>query len=111
MATTEIDSARPVSATYELLRRRLERNRDEREQQLEQLSSEVPDNALDVVAAAYRASVERLLSETQVALRRMDDHTYGRCESCGATIPLERLELVPHASCCVGCARRWVRDR
>lgn len=111
MSTLEIASARSVSASCELLRVRLERNRAEREEQLHQLSAVGPDNASDVVADAYRASVERILSETEAALRRMDKGTFGRCESCGEVIPLERLESVPHATCCVGCAQRWVRGR
>ena len=111
MSTIEIASAQPVSASCELLRVRLERNRVEREEQLHRLSAVRPDNAPDVVADAYRASVERILSETEAALRRMDNGTFGRCESCGELIPLERLESVPHANCCVGCAQRWVRDR
>ena len=42
------------------------------------------------------------------ALTRMDDGTYGLCESCGGPIPIERLEAVPTASLCVQCkqARR-----
>jgi DnaK suppressor protein len=110
MSTIEIASARSVSASCELLRVRLERNRAAREEQLQQLSAR-PDNAADVVAAAHHASVERILSETEAALRRMDNGTFGKCESCGEVIPLERLESVPHANCCVGCAQRWVRDR
>jgi DnaK suppressor protein len=110
MSTIEIASARSVSASCELLRVRLERNRAAREEQLHQLSAR-PDNAADVVAAAHHASVERILSETEAALRRMDNGTFGKCESCGEVIPLERLESVPHANCCVGCAQRWVRDR
>jgi DnaK suppressor protein len=111
MSTVEIASARPVSADCKLLRVRLERNRAEREEQLHQLSAVRPDNAPDVVADAHRASVYRILAETEAALRRMDNGTFGRCESCGEVIPLERLELVPHANCCVGCAQQWVRDR
>ena len=112
MVTIEIDSARPMSASCGPLRARLERNRAKREEQLHQLSAIRPGNAPDdVVADAYCASVEHILSETEAALRRIDDRTYGRCESCGETIPPERLELVPHASCCVPCARRWTRIR
>jgi len=111
MSTIEIASARQVSASRELLRVRLERNRAEREEQLHRLSAAGLDKTPDVVADAYRASIERILSETEAALRRMDSGTFGKCGSCGELIPLERLESVPHANCCVGCAQRWVRDR
>jgi RNA polymerase-binding transcription factor DksA len=35
----------------------------------------------------------------------MDDGTYGRCVHCSTSIPLPRLELVPHADGCVDCRR------
>lgn len=38
-----------------------------------------------------------------VALQKIDDGTYGKCESCGQDIPAERLEAVPAASLCVSC--------
>jgi DnaK suppressor protein len=37
------------------------------------------------------------------ALRRLDDGTYGKCESCGREIPTERLEARPTSALCVGC--------
>lgn len=43
------------------------------------------------------------LLEAREALRRLDDGTYGFCEGCGAPIPFERLEAVPHARRCVSC--------
>ncbi len=111
MSTIELTSTRSVSADYEALRARLERNLAERAEQLHQLSSTMSGDPMDVVADAHRASVVQILGDTEAALLRIDDRTYGRCESCGESIPMERLELVPHASSCVGCAVRWTRDR
>lgn len=37
------------------------------------------------------------------AFRRLEDGTYGRCETCGADVPLDRLEVEPAARYCVGC--------
>ena len=37
------------------------------------------------------------------ALQKIDDGTYGKCESCGQDIPVERLEAVPAATLCVAC--------
>ena len=37
------------------------------------------------------------------ALQKIDDGTYGKCESCGQEIPAERLEAVPAATLCVAC--------
>ncbi|MFF4098643.1 TraR/DksA family transcriptional regulator [Streptomyces sp. NPDC001903] len=45
------------------------------------------------------------LEELDRALERLEHGEYGRCESCGTTIPPERLEVRPAATTCVTCAR------
>lgn len=42
-------------------------------------------------------------TELREALGRIDKGTYGKCERCGAEIPLERLEAIPTARLCVTC--------
>jgi DnaK suppressor protein len=101
---------RPRSTAYELLRKRLEQSLRKGEERLRDLTDAGPDDALDTVAVVHRAMLRRILGETEAALRRMDDGTYGACLVCGQTIPVERLELVPHAGCCVRCTQRLVRD-
>jgi RNA polymerase-binding transcription factor DksA len=44
------------------------------------------------------------LHEVEQALGRLSRGTYGRCESCAATIPRERLQAVPWTRQCVICA-------
>ncbi|MCZ6662350.1 MAG: TraR/DksA family transcriptional regulator [Actinobacteria bacterium] len=31
---------------------------------------------------------------------------YGLCESCGNSIPLERLDVLPYTTLCVTCAQK-----
>ncbi len=38
------------------------------------------------------------------ALVRIERGDYGRCEECDEEIPIERLEVLPNATCCVTCA-------
>jgi hypothetical protein len=104
-------SVRPGSAPYALLRQRLAQSRGEREEQLRALTYAGYDGALDMVADVCRSSVRLTLSEIDAALCRMDDGTYGACLGCGDAIPVERLEAVPQADCCVRCARLLARDR
>ena len=47
-----------------------------------------------------------LLSKANRALERIEGGTYGICESCGAAIPIERLEVLPYSTLCVECAAR-----
>ena len=40
----------------------------------------------------------------KAALDRIEEGTYGECAACGEWIAAERLDAVPHASRCRGCA-------
>ena len=50
------------------------------------------------------AQASERLAETEHALSRMDDGTYGICERCGAVISASRLEARPMSVLCVACA-------
>jgi DnaK suppressor protein len=52
---------------------------------------------------------ERVLSEINVALKRIEDGTYGTCASCGQEIAPARLEAYPWASLCIDDARKAER--
>ncbi|MGE0232545.1 MAG: TraR/DksA family transcriptional regulator [Flavobacteriaceae bacterium] len=43
----------------------------------------------------------------ELALRRVDEGTYGLCEECGEPIPERRLEIDPAATYCVPCQRLY----
>ena len=57
-----------------------------------------PDLAEVLLARCHGA-----LEEIEEALALLDQSAYGRCASCGAGIPYERLEVVPAARHCVSC--------
>lgn len=44
-----------------------------------------------------------LLAQVEYALSKLDDGTYGRCDSCGQPIAPARLEALPYANLCVNC--------
>ncbi len=48
-----------------------------------------------------------LLRAIDRALQRMDNGSYGICESCGKPIEPERLELIPWTNVCAECARKF----
>ncbi|MFQ5948319.1 MAG: TraR/DksA family transcriptional regulator [Acidimicrobiia bacterium] len=50
-------------------------------------------------------NAQDLLAKVEVAMRRIDAGTYGKCDLCGRAIPVARLEALPHATLCVECAR------
>ena len=53
----------------------------------------------------------RLITELEAAVRRVDDGSYGYCESCGSQIGAERLGALPSTRQCIECvtARREAR--
>lgn len=44
-----------------------------------------------------------LLKKIDLALKKMDDETYGECESCGEQIAVARLMARPVAQLCIDC--------
>jgi RNA polymerase-binding transcription factor DksA len=71
--------------------------------------SQVDDNFADSgqVAAeqgenqALAAQLRNELDEVERALAKLDDGTYGRCETCGEPIAPARLEAMPAARFCI----------
>ncbi len=47
-----------------------------------------------------------LLGKVDHALERVAAGQYGLCESCGNSIPLERLDVLPYTTLCVTCAQK-----
>ena len=54
-------------------------------------------------------NVERALAAIDAALQRIEDGTYGTCETCGEPIGVERLEALPWTTQCIDCKRREER--
>jgi RNA polymerase-binding transcription factor DksA len=49
---------------------------------------------------------EALIEEINRALGRIDQGTFGRCESCGGAIAEQRLQIIPYARQCIRCASK-----
>jgi DnaK suppressor protein len=45
----------------------------------------------------------KLMNKIEEALERIDEGTYGICESCGEDIAIKRLEARPVAKYCIEC--------
>ena len=54
---------------------------------------------------ALKRHLERLLAQIEAAIRRIEQGVYGMCERCGQAILPERLQALPYATTCLGCAR------
>jgi DnaK suppressor protein len=110
------DERPPFStSTLRRLRRRL---LTERVEQLERAVSledaAAPGTAMAVewdLDAVRGVQVRQTLRQIEAALGRMEAGTYGRCEGCGARLPLARLEALPYARWCVTCAQAAAPSR
>ena len=52
------------------------------------------------------ASLRETLEDVERAIGKLEEGTYGRCESCGNEINPVRLEAMPAARYCIDCASR-----
>ncbi|OED40808.1 dimethylmenaquinone methyltransferase [Endozoicomonas sp. (ex Bugula neritina AB1)] len=66
----------------------------------EQAQERENDEVID--ALGNEAMIE--LQKVNRALDRITEGEYGLCQSCGRGIPEGRLEIMPYADMCVGCA-------
>ena len=58
---------------------------------------------------ALTQNARELLTASRRALARIDDGTFGVCESCGQPIGKARLQAFPRATLCVTCKQREER--
>ncbi|MGO9112450.1 MAG: TraR/DksA family transcriptional regulator [Thermoguttaceae bacterium] len=49
-------------------------------------------------------SERNALDQIETAITRIENGSYGRCETCGVNIPNARLKAIPYAALCVRCA-------
>jgi DnaK suppressor protein len=100
----------------------LRRHRDELAQELERLTA--PPEPGSAIAFGKRIgegtteAIERLsttatarsiatsLADTDRALEKVAEGTYGRCDVCEEPIPDERMEARPTTAHCVGCSAK-----
>ncbi len=55
---------------------------------------------------AIDAHMREVLDHIDEALRKIDEGTFGKCESCGEQISSYRLKEIPYASLCIECQER-----
>jgi RNA polymerase-binding transcription factor len=93
------------AAVHQLLRRRegiaVERSADPSDEAQSALDRELSIRALDRESS--------LLSDIRFALRRIDDGTYGVCQSCDEEISEKRLTAMPWAKYCIQCQEEMDR--
>ncbi len=111
-------------------RRRLNEERESLEHEIETFRAELSESLGDTseeslydqhmaetAAVTFDRELEQTLEENSQAglaqvnraLRKLEEGTYGFCDSCKKPISDERLQAVPHATLCIDCKRREER--
>lgn len=104
-----------VNAILQLLRAEYLRIKEEiavhaqAAQERSTVGNDIGDDASQIAevskSLALKNHLERLLSQIEAAIRRIEQGVYGVCERCGQLINPERLEALPYATMCLGCAK------
>ena len=69
------------------------------------------DNFDRELALNLASSRQESLYDIEDAIRRVDEGTYGACETCGGAIELPRLQALPFATKCMACQNAAERGR
>ncbi len=85
--------------------------KEETQQRLEEESKE-PRDWEDIGQMTYTEELLDNLSQIEIntlkeidlALKKIENGSYGICENCGVEIPFERLCAIPWTRYCAGCA-------
>ena len=56
-------------------------------------------------SAALGAETSDALKRVRLAMKRVDDGSYGKCIKCGEMIETDRLGINPTAELCMSCAK------
>lgn len=64
------------------------------------LSNSLMAKEIDI---SVNESLEDTIQDIDMALRKIQDGTYGVCDICSGKIAKARLEALPHATLCVKC--------
>ncbi len=72
---------------------------DDRFDEVDQASSEY----MQAFSFRLRGRERHLVNKIEVALRKIEEGTYGTCEECEEQISIKRLEARPEAPLCIQC--------
>lgn len=50
-------------------------------------------------------ALESKVKDIDIALKKIETETYGKCENCNKDIPIERLQVFPAARMCNDCSK------
>ena len=79
---------------------------DDRFDEVDQASSEY----MQAFSFRLRGRERHLMGKIDLALRKIDEGTFGECESCCVQITLKRLRARPEAPLCIQCKEEQEKE-
>ncbi len=64
------------------------------------------DNFQRELALGLVSNEQQVLYRIEEALKRIEEGTYGKCETCGKAIKESRLKAIPFATMCISCKEK-----
>ncbi|MFO7564406.1 MAG: TraR/DksA C4-type zinc finger protein [Enhygromyxa sp.] len=90
---------RLLEQAHETLENEMVLSADDRFDEVDQASSEY----MQAFSFRLRGRERHLLNKIELALRKIDEGSYGECEECEEPISTKRLEARPEAPLCIQC--------
>lgn len=78
---------------------------EDRDMEIHSIDNDSIDNEAHDRIEGVRESLKEDLSRVLLALQKIDQGNYGKCEQCGQEIELDRLQANPTAQFCLTHAR------
>lgn len=70
---------------------------------MEHLADRASDNFEKDLMIGILQNSEAEIVDIDIAIEKIDEGTYGKCEDCGGEIAKERLKAIPFARLCIDC--------
>lgn len=67
------------------------------------MADQASDNFDREFTLGLASTEQKVLNLVEAALRKVNDKTYGFCESCSKSIPQKRLTAMPYTPLCIKC--------
>lgn len=103
----EIERNKLIDGLNHIERDNLNRSQRDASGDLSGYSFHMADQATDNFDREFSLDIasaeQNVLNRIDEALRKIDDGTYGVCETCEKPITLKRLKAVPYAKLCIKC--------
>ncbi|MCC6625353.1 MAG: TraR/DksA family transcriptional regulator [Deltaproteobacteria bacterium] len=96
-----------TARSHRIAAHQVNRDRDVPQDWADQAQFRVDDEVVDALDVHSRHE----LAQIRAALKRIAEGTYGECLACGDPIGDARLDAMPTATLCLGCAARAEKAR